>query len=437
MKRKTVFALIAVMILTMSETVYADGKTEPVRTETNGKSSSAETEKEEKSSVLNGCEAGQHQWSEWTVTIPADCVTEGQQIRNCEKCGISETASIAKTNEHDLKEISHQEATDDKDGFVLYACKRAGCSYQLKEVLSAKESSDTGEKEEKETILDSDSKAEDRSEENSPGESKNDGSDEISDKTNTEKDETEDIPDEDTDEGYASFAYATSSEIVAEYDPETAVSTRKVVRDSSDPSSAEEIEGMAVPENVMEVKRDADGNITDLAVSTTLEEIRNGFSFDNEARSLHSISIINEKDPSSYWITLRAEKQTSELGIRMKQIEGGISITLTENEKAVQIVKVIDDEMKLTLVTSTGGECVISKHIQKFELKGESKILKAVNEISLHDMNGQKPYVELTSVKKTRSEKSKKAEQNEEKDYWIQQYDDEFQTPVVITVYEN
>ena len=437
MKRKTaVLALTAVMILTMSGIVYADGKTEPVRTETNGEGSLAETEKEEKSSVSGGCEAGKHQWTEWTVTIPADCVTEGQQIRSCKDCGISETASIARTDEHDLKEISRQEATDDKEGFVLYVCKRNGCDYQKKELLPVTDSEDTDE---------------DKSEEDSKKEPRNGGTDDSdtkqnsdkdsaelngnSEKTNAEKDATEELPDEDIDEEYESFAYATSSVIVAEYDPETAVSTRKVVRDSSDPSSSEEIEGMAVPEEVMEVKRDADGNITDLAVSTTLEEIRNGFSFSSENKTLHSISIINEKDPSNYWITLRAEKQALELGIRMKQTGGGMSITLTENEKAVQIVKVINNEKKITLMTSTGGSCMISKHIQKFELRGEYKNLKDIEEISLHNMSSQKPYLKLISAKKSETEKTKTTEQNDAKDYWIQQYDDESETPIVITVY--
>lgn len=464
MKRKTaVLALTAVMILTMSGNAYAAGKTEPVGTEMKGEGSSAEMQREERSSEASGCEAGQHQWSEWTVTIPADCVTEGQQTRSCELCGVTETASVSRTDEHDLKEISRQEATEDKAGFILYACKRNGCDYQEKAELPVKEASDpetadddknteetTPEKER--TASDSDSKSENKTDTDSMDEEKNNSSADsdpkenpdknlpdsngTSGKTDTEKDGTEELPDEDIDEAYASSAYATSSDVVTEYDPETAVSTRKVVKDPSDPSSAEEIEGMAVPEEVMKVKRDSDGNITELAVSTGLEKIRNGFSFSSGTRTLHSISIINEKDSSDYWITLSARKQVSELGIRMKQNADGMTIILTENEKPVQIVKAVDDEKKITLMTFTGGTCVISKHIQKFELRGEYRNLKDIKEISLHDMSSQKPYLKLISAKKSKSEESKTTEQNDAKDYWIQQYDDESETPIVITVYE-
>lgn len=445
MRKTAVLALAAAMTLTMTAA-------KPVEPAGNEMKNTGSTELETKSSVTDGCEAGYHQWSEWTVTIPADCVTEGQQIRSCKECGISETASIAKTNEHDLKEISRQEPTEDKDGFVLYACKRERCSYQSKEVLPAKTSSDPGDKDEKETNFDSDTKDEDRAEENTENESKNDGSregttkknirdssgdsNETSGRTGTEKDAAAELPDEDTDEEYASFAYSTSSEIVAEYDPETAVSTRKIVKDPQNSLSTEEVEGKAVPEETIEVRRNSEGNITDFAVSTALEEIRNGFSLRSEAKTLHSISVISEKDPSDYWITLSARKQASELGIRMKQNADGITITMTENEKPVQIVKTVDDEKKLTLLTSTGGSCVISKHIQQFELRGEYKNLKDINEISLHDMSSQKPYLELTSAEKSKSEESKTKEQNGAKDYWIQQYDDESETPIVITVYE-
>lgn len=87
-----------------------------------------------------------------------------------------------KTKEHDLKEISRQEATDDKDGFILYACKRNGCDYQMKEVIPAKAASDPedtdenkdGEEKdpEKENTVDSDTKNESKSEENSKDETK-------------------------------------------------------------------------------------------------------------------------------------------------------------------------------------------------------------------------------------------------------------------------
>ena len=139
MKRKAAaLALTVAMTMAVSGSVYAEPKSTEVEPGITGNPE----ESEARSSVADGCETGKHSWTEWTVMIPADCVTEGQQTRSCEECGISETASIPKTKEHDLKEISRQEATDDKDGFILYACKRNGCDYQMKEVIPAKAASD-------------------------------------------------------------------------------------------------------------------------------------------------------------------------------------------------------------------------------------------------------------------------------------------------------
>ena len=472
MKRKAAaLALTTAMILTMTAA-------KPVGTELSGSENSAEStetaakstdssESGTKSSESDNCETGHHVWTEWTVTIPADCVTEGQQTRSCKECGAAETASIAKTNEHDLKEIARQEATDDKDGFILYACKRNGCDYQMREVLPAKEAADSEDTDEnkdseekdteKENTTDPEPKDENKSEENSEDEAKNnensdsdttedpdknsEDSSETSDKTNTEKDETEELPEEDIDEGSASFAYATSSEVVAEYDPETAVSTRRIVN-PTDPSDTEEVEGKAVSEGIVEVRKDSNGNVTDLAISTSLEEIRHGFSFSSESKTLHSIAIINSKIPGKHWITLTAKKQASELGIRLKQTEDGMIMTLTENQKTVKIVKLAETKKKITMTTSTGGNCEINQEIQKFAVRSEDKTFADMdmNEVVFHEMNGQNPYIELAAFKALKAEKSskdkEKSSQKDEKLYWIQQYNDESQTPIVITVYE-
>ena len=163
MKRKAAaLALTVAMTMAVSGSVYAEPKSTEVEPGITGNPE----ESEARSSAADGCETGKHSWTEWTVTIPADCVTEGQQTRSCKECGISETASIPKTKEHDLKEISRQEATDDKDGFILYACKRNGCDYQMKEVIPAKAASDP-EDTEKENPSDSDTKDENKSGENS------------------------------------------------------------------------------------------------------------------------------------------------------------------------------------------------------------------------------------------------------------------------------
>ena len=455
MKRKgAVLALTVAMTMAVSGSVYAEPKSTEVEPGITGNPE----ESEARSSAADGCETGKHSWTEWTVTIPADCVTEGQQTRSCKECGISETASIPKTKEHDLKEISRQEATDDKDGFILYACKRNGCDYQMKEVIPAKAVSDPedadGNKDggEKEDTLGSDTK-DDKSGENSEDEAKDDStgdsdtkedpdknisdSRETSDKTDTEKDAAEELPDEDIDEEYASFAYATSSEVVAEYDPETAVSTRKITN-PTDPSDTEEVEGKAVPEGIVKVKRDFDGNITDLAISTSVEEIKHGFSFSSESKTLHSIAI-NSKVPGVNWITLTAKEPASELGIRLKQTDDGMIMTLTENQKPVNITRITEAKKKITMTTSTGGSCEISQEIQKFTVRDKNKNFTDIdmNEVVFHRIDGKNPYIELAALKELKKEKtSQDTAKKDEKYYWIQQYDDESQTPVVITVYE-
>ena len=455
MKRKgAVLALTVAMTMAVSGSVYAEPKSTEVEPGITGNPE----ESEARSSAADGCETGKHSWTEWTVTIPADCVTEGQQTRSCKECGISETASIPKTKEHDLKEISRQEATDDKDGFILYACKRNGCDYQMKEVIPAKAVSDPedadGNKDggEKEDTLGSDTK-DDKSGENSEDEAKDDStgdsdtkedpdknisdSRETSDKTDTEKDAAEELPDEDIDEEYASFAYATSSEVVAEYDPETAVSTRKITN-PTDPSDTEEVEGKAVPEGIVKVKRDFDGNITDLAISTSVEEIKHGFSFSSESKTLHSIAI-NSKVPGVNWITLTAKEPASELGIRLKQTDDGMIMTLTENQKLVNIIRITEAKKKITMTTSTGGSCEISQEIQKFTVRDKNKNFTDIdmNEVVFHRIDGKNPYIELAALKELKKEKtSQDTAKKDEKYYWIQQYDDESQTPVVITVYE-
>lgn len=453
MKRKAAaLALTIAMTMAVSGSIYAEPKSTEVEPGVTGNLE----ESEARSSAADGCETGNHSWTEWIVTIPADCVTEGQQTRSCEECGISETASIPKTKEHDLKEISRQEATDDKDGFILYACKRNGCDYQMKEVIPAKAASDpedTG----KENPSDSDTKDENKSGENSKDETKNDSTGDSStkenpdksttnsretfDKTDTEKDAEQELPDEE----YASFAYATSSEVVAEYDPETAVSTRKITN-PTDPSDTEEVEGRAVSEGIVDVKKDSDGNITDLAISTSVDEIKHGFSFSSESKTLHSIAIINSKIPGVNWITLTAKKPASELGIRLKQTDDGMIMTLTENQKPVNIIRITEAKKKITMTTSTGGTCEISQEIQKFTVRDKNKNFTDIdmNEVVFHGTDGKNPYIELAAFKVLKAGKTSEDEEKlsqdmakkDEKYYWIQQYDDESQTPVVVTVYE-
>ena len=162
--------------------------------------------------------------------------------------------------------------------------------------------------------------------------------------------------------------------LVTEYDPETAVGTIRVAKkDSDDPTETEEVTGMTVPAGTTEIKKDADGNITDLAVSTAIDEVKNGFSLTSENKKLHSISISDKKNPKDHWITLSAKESATELGIRLRNGNNKIIITLTENEKPLNIIKVSDTEKDVILTTSTDGTCVINKAVQNISVDKDGK----------------------------------------------------------------
>ena len=161
---------------------------------------------------------------------------------------------------------------------------------------------------------------------------------------------------------------------------------------------------MTVPAGTTEIKKDADGNITDLAVSTAIDEVKNGFSLTSENKKLHSISISDKKNPKDHWITLSAKESATELGIRLRNGNNKIIITLTENEKPLNIIKVSDTEKDVILTTSTDGTCVINKVVQNISVDkdwkySDKKTLGRKNQIILNDVNGSAPYLELEYVK--------------------------------------
>lgn len=479
-KSKSVGLLALVMAMTMAvnSAVYA-GETVPAKTdETAKEDSTKEDSAKEAENEPALCNEGEHQLVESKVVLPT-CTEKGYTIYKCKVDGCTyeekrdETAALG----HELKEVSIQEATADKPGVVTYKCQRQGCDYTELAEIPVKDpnaSDDKTDAPDAKPEADSDSKSEDDRTDTSE-ENKNPNTEDIS----TEKDSIsgktspadsdtsadsksesaeENLPDEDIDEEYASYASSTSTDIVTEYDPETAVSTIRVTKkDSNDPTETEEVTGMTVPAGTTEIKKDSDGNITDLAVSKAIDEIKNGFSLTSEKKKLHSIAIINEKTPENHWITLSAKEMASELGIHLRNGDNKIVITLTENKKPLNIIKVSDTEKELILTTSTGGTCVINKEVQNIfvDKDGEfsdKKTLGKKNQIILKDVNGSKPYLELAYVKpedetadlenktleeltKNETAADKKKNSNEEL-YWIQPYGDESQEPIVITIYK-
>ena len=472
-KSAAILAVIMAMTLAGSSAVYAEENPSAKTTETD------DNEKEDTRAAENEpapCNEGEHELIESKVVLPT-CTERGYTIYKCKVDGCTyeekrdETAALG----HELKEVSIQEATADKPGVITYKCQRQGCDYtELAEIPVKNTNTVDGKTDASEEDKNSNTENASVDKDSTSGKTEPTDSDTSADSKNegAEKDlPEEDLSEEDIDEEYASFASSTSTDIVTEYDPETAVGTICVAKkDSDDPTETEEVTGMTVPAGTTEIKKDADGNITDLAVSTAIDEVKNGFSLTSENKKLHSISISDKKNPKDHWITLSAKESATELGIRLRNGNNKIIITLTENEKPLNIIKVSDTEKDVILTTSTDGTCVINKAVQNISVDkdgkySDKKTLGRKNQIILNDVNGSAPYLELEYVKdevattsasekdedaarnletkntKSGDSESKGAEAEKQKDpdeelYWIQPYGEENQEPIVITVYK-
>ena len=410
----------------------------------------------------------EHEMKEVQVVEPT-CTEAGYVLWKCSSCDYEEKRDLKKSLGHDLEVFSTEEATEDTPGKVVYRCKREKCDYTETNIISVAEPGTDDKENDKDNNPGNNEKSDvpvdpnenDKTDNN--GETKPDTgneSGEDSDKTEEPTEEPavdeEELPD--VDEEYASYASSTSTEVVAEYDPTTASHTIKVAKDAKHPEEVEEIEGKTVADNTARISRDEQGNITDLAISTEIEKIKNGFSLTSEAKTLKSISIINAKDLSNDWFTLNAGKTAGELGIHVEYEKDKITLTLTENNKMLNIVKVIEDETTITMKTSTGGSFGIRKNLQKFSTKLEGVVKGTKNRIVLKGTEGAKPSVELSYVKEKReddtavketAEKDNETENKEndedpanaeeernEEHYWIRAYNDEVEDPIVITVYK-
>ena len=467
-KSAAILAVVMAMTLAGSSAVYAEENSSAKTAETD------DDEKEDPRAAENEpapCNEGEHELIESKVVLPT-CTERGYTIYKCKADGCTyeekrdETAALG----HELKEVSMQEATADKPGVITYKCQRQGCDYtELAEIPVKNTNTVDGKTDASEE--DKNSNTENASVDKDSTSGKTDPADSDTSADSKNEDAEEDLPEEDIDEEYASYASSTSTDIVTEYDPETAVGTIRVAKkDSDDPTETEEVTGMTVPAGTTEIKKDADGNITDLAVSTAIDEVKNGFSLTSENKKLHSISISDKKNPKDHWITLSAKESATELGIRLRNGNNKIIITLTENEKPLNIIKVSDTEKDVILTTSTDGTCVINKAVQNISVDkdgkySDKKTLGRKNQIILNDVNGSAPYLELEYVKnevattsasekdedaarnletknaKAGDSESKGAEAEKQKDpdeelYWIQPYGEENQEPIVITVYK-
>lgn len=406
----------------------------------------------------------EHEMKEVQVVEPT-CTEAGYVLWKCSSCDYEEKRDLKKALGHDLEVFSTEEATEDTPGKVVYRCKRKNCDYTETNIISVAEPGTDDKENDKDNNPGNNEKSDVPADPNENDKTDNNGetkpdtgneSGEDSDKTEEPAVDEEELPD--VDEEYASYASSTSTEVVAEYDPTTASHTIKVVKDAKHPEEVEEIEGKTVADNTARISRDEQGNLTDLAISTEIEKIKNGFSLTSESKTLKSISIINAKDLSNDWFTLNAGKTAGELGIHVEYTKDEIVLTLTENKKILNIVNVTKDETTITMKTSTGGSFGIRKNLQKFSTKLEGVVKGTKNRIVLKGTEGAKPSVELSYVKEKReddtavketAEKDNETENKEndedsanaeeernEEHYWIRAYDDEVEDPIVITVYK-
>lgn len=396
-------------------------------------------------SVVYAEESGElHELIEYKI-VPPTCTEKGYTVYRCKEddCNYEEKRDETEALGHDLTELLMQEVTDEKPGIVIIRCQREGCDYMELVEVPVKDPNTSDDKSE-DKVTESDTKPDEKPDTDT--EQKTEKKDNLPEGDDSDDEKTdEELPDEDIDEEDVAYASATSTDIVTEYDPETAAGTLQVTKKNA----GNEVAGMTVPPGTTEIKQDSDGNITDLVLSMEIEEVKNGFSLISENKKLHSIAMIDPKDPKVHWITLSAKKAASELGIRLHAKDDKTIITLTENEKVLNIVKISETEKEVILTTSTAGTCVINKN--SWKLSGgqnknfsEKKIQDRKNQIILNDVNGSGPYLELTYAKtedEVVSEKGKTSADSEKKNsdeglYWIQPYGDEKQEPIVITVYK-
>lgn len=442
-RKSRILAILLVVSMIGSSAVYVQAAEVSI-------TPAAEAEDPDKDVEICGEE---HEMKEVQVVEPT-CTEAGYVLWKCPSCGYEEKRDLKKALGHDLEVFFTEEATEDTPGKVVYKCKREKCDYTETNIISVKEPGTDGKEDNKDNDKDNNpgnnEKPDVPADPNENDKTDNDGetkpdtgneSGKDSDKTEEPVIDEEELPDVDVDEEYATYASSTSTEVVAEYDPTTASHTIKVAKDAKHPEEVEEIEGKTVADNTARISRDEQGNITDFAISTEIEKIKNGFSLTSEAKTLKSISIINAKDPSNDWFTLNAGKPAGELGIHVEYEKDKITLTLTENKKTVNIVKVTEDETTITMKTSTGGSFEIRKNLQKFSTDLDGAVRGTKNRIVLKGTEGAKPSAGLSYVKETENkenaEDSANADENaNEEHYWIRAYNDEVEDPIVITVYK-
>ena len=430
MKWKTIF----VKALALTTTVFLTGNSMIVYGETENTNNTRDTDKDN-SQAPDSASVSDHKVHELDegIVVPPTCTEKGYTLYKCMADGCD--YEIKKDEKdplgHDMKEISRTEATDGEPGKIVYECQREGCSHQ--ETVNTADHPGDSKDDPEDHAKPEPSRESELSvtpEPTVPGKPDN------TDKENPSEEEAETDPD--TEDDSQSYSSSISTDIVTEYDPETAYSTMKAVHKPDTADETEDIEGRTVPEDTVDITRDDAGNLTDLSVSTKLKEIENGFSVISEAETLRSVSVVNRVNPGAYRITLKSKSPAGEMGIHLEHTKTGVTVTLTENKKTLHITRVTEDAKNIILHTSSGGTCEICKEAGNFTADELNISGEQMDQICLRDLKSSAPKIEFASSdndKKSESEK-KDSEKYKEKDYWLLPYDEQYQEPVVITIYE-
>lgn len=432
MKWKNIF----VKALALTATVFLTGNSMTVYGETENTNNTGDTEQntdKDNSQAPDSASVSEHKVHELDkgIVVPPTCTEKGYTLYKCMADGCDYTIKKDEKDPlgHDMKEISRTEATDGEPGKIVYECQREGCSYQ--ETVNTAEHSGDSKDAPKDPAKPEPSRGPELSvtpEPTVPGKPDN------TDKENPSEEETE--TESDTEDDSQSYSFSISTDIITEYDPETAYSIMKAVHKPDTVDETENIEGRTVPEDTVDITRDDDGNLTDLSVSTELKEIENGFSVISEAETLRSVSVVNRVDPGAYRITLKSKSPAGEMGIHLKHTKTGVTVTLTENKKLLHITRVTENAKNIILHTSSGGTCEIRKDKRNFTADELNISGEQMDQIFLQDLKSNAPKIGFASSDTENDKEDKNVQQYKEKDYWLLPYDEQEQEPVVITIYE-
>ena len=463
-KRKEL--LVCLMILSLagnSMVVYGD------TAKTNNVSTGEENPSQEKPEERQQGEHEKHEMDEGTVIAPS-CTEKGYTLYRCkvEGCTYEERKDEQDPLGHDLKEVSRTEAEGEIPGYILYKCQRDNCDYQTETEIKKDEENPSddssvtpGQEDDTSAPNHGETKPEPGNDTSDPGKTMPDSEDKTSesiDSNTGEKESSEnpkegEIPDSESKDNsqqpeelpevdpesegeVMTWASATSTDIVTEYDPETASDTIQIPADASQPEMVTEIEGRTVPEGTARITRDSNGNITDLELSMELTEMKNGVSFSSETETLKSVTLKDLNNEKNFRITLKTEKKADELGIRLTETEKGTLIILTENKKELYIVKADEKDGKTVFTTSSGGSCEISRENKEITVPSIHISGKDNNRILLTDLREHKPAVKFLSAEKLSTKDREQEENLREKQYWIRPYGDPCREPVIIKIYE-